>query len=135
MLLNGGEYGGNRLLSPRTMRLMTSDALSPNVGVTERAVRNNMDTTPMPQMGQGFGLGFAVRTAEGRNPLPGSVGTFYWTGAWGTTFFVDPQEKLIALQMIQVPATASSAWGACASRRRNDPEKIRHFYGRKRRAW
>jgi CubicO group peptidase (beta-lactamase class C family) len=110
MLLNGGEYGENRLLSPRTMRLMTSDALSPNVGVTDRAVRNNMDTTPMPQMGQGFGLGFAVRTAEGRNPLPGSVGTFYWTGAWGTTFFVDPQEKLIALQMIQVPATASSAY-------------------------
>ena len=64
----------------------------------------------MPQMGQGFGLGFAVRTAEGRNTLPGSVGSFYWTGAWGTTFFVDPQEKLIALQMIQVPATASSAY-------------------------
>jgi CubicO group peptidase (beta-lactamase class C family) len=109
MLLNGGEYGGVRLLSPRTVRLMTSEALPPNVGFTERAVRNNLDTTPMPQMGQGFGLGFAVRTAEGHNPLPGSVGTFYWTGAWGPTFFVDPQEKLIALQMIQVPATTSSA--------------------------
>jgi CubicO group peptidase (beta-lactamase class C family) len=57
-------------------------------------------------MGQGFGLGFAVRTAEGHNPLPGSVGTFYWTGAWGTTFFVDPQERLIAIQMIQTPASA-----------------------------
>ena len=54
-------------------------------------------------MGQGFGLGFAVRTASGHNPLPGSVGNFYWTGAWGTTFWVDPQEKLIAIQMIQVP--------------------------------
>ena len=110
MLLNGGEYGGGRLLCPRTVRLMTSDALPPNVGPTERAVRNNMDTTPSAQMGQGFGLGFAVRTAEGRNPLPGSVGTFYWTGAWGPTFFVDPQEKVIAIQMIQVPATASSAY-------------------------
>src|SRR5205085_8833752 len=87
MLLNGGEYGGVRLLSPRTVRLMTSDGLPPNIGFTERAVRNNVGATPMPQMGQGFGLGFAVRTAEGRNPLPGSVGTFYWTGAWAPTFF------------------------------------------------
>ena len=55
-------------------------------------------------MGQGFGLGFAVRTADGHNPLPGSVGTFYWTGAWGTTFWMDPREKLIAIQMIQTPA-------------------------------
>ena len=54
-------------------------------------------------MGQGFGLGFAVRTVPGRNPEPGSVGNFYWTGAWGTTFWVDPAEKLIAIQMIQVP--------------------------------
>jgi CubicO group peptidase (beta-lactamase class C family) len=61
------------------------------------------DVTPTPAMGQGFGLGFAVRTAPGRNPEPGSVGNFYWTGAWGTTFWVDPAEKLIAMQMIQVP--------------------------------
>ena len=45
----------------------------------------------------------ANRTAQGHNPLPGSVGTYYWTGAWGTTFFVDPHEKMIALQLIQAP--------------------------------
>jgi CubicO group peptidase (beta-lactamase class C family) len=44
------------------------------------------DIAPTPAMGQGFGLGFAVRTTPGRNPEPGSVGNFYWTGAWGTTF-------------------------------------------------
>jgi CubicO group peptidase (beta-lactamase class C family) len=103
MLLNGGEYDGKRLLSPRTVQLMTSDALPPNVGYTDRTVRMNGDITPMPQMGQGFGLGFAVRTAPGRNPLPGSVGSYYWTGAFGTTFFVDPAEKLIAIQLIQAP--------------------------------
>ena len=54
-------------------------------------------------MGQGFGLGFAVRTEAGENPLPGSVGSFYWTGAYGTTFFVDPKQKLIIIMMIQVP--------------------------------
>ena len=81
----------------------TSNALPPNIGYTERGVRTNQDIGPTPQMGQGFGLGFAVRVAAGHNPLPGSVGAYYWTGAWGTTFFVDPQEKLIALQMIQVP--------------------------------
>jgi CubicO group peptidase (beta-lactamase class C family) len=61
-------------------------------------------------MGQGFGLGFAVRTAAGHNPLPGSVGTFYWTGAWGTTFWVDPKEKLIALQLIQVPLSQGAPY-------------------------
>jgi CubicO group peptidase (beta-lactamase class C family) len=68
------------------------------------------DIGPTPEMGQGFGLGFAVRTAEGHNPLPGSVGNFYWTGAWGTTFWVDPREKLIAIQMIQTPATVGGAF-------------------------
>ena len=64
----------------------------------------------MPSVGQGFGLGFAVRTATGRNPLPGNVGTFYWSGAWGTTFWVDPQEKLIGIMMIQVPLASGSQY-------------------------
>jgi CubicO group peptidase (beta-lactamase class C family) len=110
MLLNGGEAGDLRLLSPHTVRLMTNDALPPNIAYTERGVRQNGDIAPMPQMGQGFGLGFAVRTAPGHNPLPGSVGTFYWTGAWGTTFWIDPQEKLIAVQMIQVPLAEGPAY-------------------------
>ena len=58
----------------------------------------------------GFGLGFAVRTAAGHNPLPGSIGNYYWTGAWGTTFWVDPAEKLIAIQMIQTPSEAGGPY-------------------------
>ena len=103
MLLNSGEYNGVRLLAPHTVALMTSDALPPGVGYSERTLTTSGDVAPTPAMGQGFGLGFAVRTAPGRNPEPGSVGNFYWTGAWGTTFWVDPAEKLIAIQMIQVP--------------------------------
>jgi hypothetical protein len=53
----------------------------------------------MPEFGTGFGLGFAVRTNQGRSPVPGSVGDFYWGGATGT--WVDPQQ-LIAVMMLQI---------------------------------
>jgi len=110
MLLNGGEYGGARLLAPHTVALMTADALPPGVGYSERALTSTGDIAPTPAMGQGFGLGFAVRTAAGHNPLPGSIGNYYWTGAWGTTFWVDPAEKLIAIQMIQTPSESGGPY-------------------------
>ena len=87
MLLRDGEYGGVRLLAPHTVALMTADALPPGVGFSERALNLSGDVAPTPAMGQGFGLGFAVRTAAGRNPLPGSIGNYYWTGAWGTVSY------------------------------------------------
>jgi CubicO group peptidase (beta-lactamase class C family) len=110
MMLHSGEWGGARVLSPHTVALMTSDALPPGIGYSERALTTTGDIAPTPAMGQGFGLGFAVRTEPGRNPLPGSVGSYYWTGAWGTTFWVDPAEKLIAIQMIQVPLSEGGAY-------------------------
>src|SRR4051812_15577751 len=110
ILLNGGEYGGARLLAPHTVALMTSDALPPGVGYSERALTSTGDIAPTPAMGQGFGLGFAVRTAAGHNPLPGSIGNYYWTGARGTTFWVDPAENLIAIQMIQTPSEAGGPY-------------------------
>jgi len=109
MLLHGGAFGGVRLLSPHTVALMTSNALPPGVGFTELAA-TFVDLAPTPAMGQGFGLGMAVRTAAGHNPTPASVGTFYWTGSWGTTFWVDPQEKLIGIEMIQVPIAVSGPY-------------------------
>jgi CubicO group peptidase (beta-lactamase class C family) len=60
--------------------------------------------------GQGFGLGFAVRTSEGQNSLPGSVGTHYWTGAFGTTFWIDPLENLVGIMMVQVPLAKTAAY-------------------------
>ena len=92
------------------VHLWEADALPPGVGYSERALTSTGDIAPTPAMGQGFGLGFAVRTAAGHNPLPGSIGNYYWTGAWGTTFWVDPAEKLIAIQMIQTPSEAGGPY-------------------------
>ena len=103
MLLNGGVLDGVRILSPRTIALMTSDQLPPN---TERHTPVAVALgpfAPVPEMGTSFGLGFAVRVEAGRNPLPGSVGVFYWAGITGTLFWVDPQMKLVAVWMTQAP--------------------------------
>ncbi|MDP8979308.1 MAG: beta-lactamase family protein [Acidobacteriota bacterium] len=111
MLLNGGDLDGVRILSPHTVALMTSDQLAP---ATERhsPVAMLLDAFgPTPEMGTSFGLGFAVRTAAGRNPVPGSVGDYSWAGITGTYFWVDPKEKLVVVLMIQVPqATDVPYW-------------------------
>jgi CubicO group peptidase (beta-lactamase class C family) len=103
MLLHGGTLGNMHLLSEPTINLMTSNALKPGIGYSAVTLQRFGDLGPTPAMGQGFGLGFAVRTEPGQNPLPGSTGSFYWTGAWGTTFYVDPKLQLIIIMMIQVP--------------------------------
>jgi CubicO group peptidase (beta-lactamase class C family) len=98
MFLNGGELNGVRLLSPKTIALMTADNLPPDI------LRSGYeDMAPTVEMGQSFGLGFAVRIDAGRNPLPGSVGTYYWAGAYGTYFWIDPQAKMFAVMMVQMP--------------------------------
>jgi CubicO group peptidase (beta-lactamase class C family) len=98
MLLNGGELNGVRLLSPKTIALMASDHLPPSIRRS-----GYEDMAPTVEMGQSFGLGFAVRTDVGRNPLPGSVGDYFWAGAYGTYFWIDPQAKIFAVMMIQMP--------------------------------
>jgi CubicO group peptidase (beta-lactamase class C family) len=98
MLLNRGELNGLRLLSPKTIAVMTSDQLPPDI------LRSGFeDIAPTLDMGQSFGLGFAVRTEAGYNPLSGSVGNYFWAGAYGTYFWVDPQEKMFALLLVQMP--------------------------------
>ena len=97
MLLNDGELEGTRLLSAKSAMLMRSNHLPLQTVVPEniRALLRLM--APTSEMGQGFGLGFAVRTAAGRNPAPGSLGDFYWGGASGTYFWADPEQRLVAL--------------------------------------
>jgi CubicO group peptidase (beta-lactamase class C family) len=58
---------------------------------------------PVPENGIGFGLGFAVRNTVGRNPLPGSPGDYSWSGVSGTYFWIDPQQQLVAILMMQAP--------------------------------
>jgi len=99
MLLNGGELNSIRLLSPKTVALMDSDQLPPGIP----RVGGYEDLDPSPSLGQSFGLGFAVRTQSGPHPFPGSPGDFFWAGIYGTYFWVDPQEKLFAVMMLQMP--------------------------------
>ncbi len=102
--LNGGELDGVRLISRKTVELMTADHLPPGVRMGPDMTPVFQALLPGREMGQGFGLGFGVRTATGRNPLPGSVGDYYWGGAYGTYFWIDPKEKLFAILMMQAPA-------------------------------
>jgi CubicO group peptidase (beta-lactamase class C family) len=99
MLLNGGELDGVRILAAKTVQQMTTDALPPDVrfaGIIGAFVG--------PKVGTRWGLGFALRTNPEFSLLPGAVGSFSWSGIWGTYFWIDPVEKLVAVQMIQVPA-------------------------------
>jgi len=109
MLLNGGAFDGLRLLSPRTVAYMATDHLPPGVSYAPFYASDPDWTmiTPTPDRGYGFGLGFAVRKARGVHPLPGSPGEFYWVGATGTAFWIDPQEKLVAVWMSQIPWSQS----------------------------
>jgi CubicO group peptidase (beta-lactamase class C family) len=92
LMRNLGTLDGQRLVSRKTIEWMTADHLG--------AIPANGDLLPG---GHGFGLGFAVRTHAGMAPVPGSVGLYYWSGIGGTSFFVDPQEDLFAILMMQAP--------------------------------
>ena len=92
MLLNGGVLDGQRLLSRKTVELMTSDHLG--------GIPSASDLLPP---GHGFGLGFAVRLQTGIAPVAGSTGLYFWGGMAGTTFFVDPKEDMYAVLMVQAP--------------------------------
>jgi CubicO group peptidase (beta-lactamase class C family) len=90
MLLNKGELDDVRIVSPKSVELMTSDLLGdlPVLG------------GPM-QPGYGFGLTVAVNRGPARTAATGSAGEYYWEGGFATDFFVDPKEKMIMVFMIQ----------------------------------
>jgi|SRR5580658_417335 CubicO group peptidase (beta-lactamase class C family) len=92
MSLDGGTLDGVRLLSRKTIEFMTADHLGPIPGL--EAARGP---------GLGFGLGYAVRLHRGIAHHQGSQGNYYWGGAAGTRFFVDPSERLCAILMNQAP--------------------------------
>jgi len=89
MMLNGGELDGVRLLSRKTVELMT---------VNHTADHGIWLTGP----GYGFGLGYSVVTDLGQSGAPNTVGTYSWGGAFATKFWVDPKEELIGILMTQV---------------------------------
>ena len=98
MLLNGGELDGVRILSAATVQQMTTSALP-----TDVRFAGEVGQYVGPRVGTGWGLGFAIRTNPVFSLLPGAVGSYNWSGLWGTYFWIDPAERLVAVQMIQVP--------------------------------
>lgn len=85
MLLNGGIYNGHRILSPRTIELMTSNQLDFTInGTTDN-----------------FGLGFQITTAKTAALNPRNIGSFSWGGYFGTTYWADPKAHLVCLIMTQ----------------------------------
>lgn len=91
MLLNGGELDGVRILGRKTVELMRVDHLGglPHAGPT------------LPEWA-GFGLTFAVNPGPGKSPELGSEGAYWWGGAAGTSFWIDPKERLFGIFLIQI---------------------------------
>src|SRR5476651_1276390 len=105
MLLNGGELDGARILAAKTVQQMTTVAVPPDI-----AFAGEVGKYVGPQVGTSWGLGFAVRTNPEFSLLPGAVGSFNWSGYWGTWFWVDPAAKLTAVLMIQVPPDSGAPY-------------------------
>ena len=103
MLLNGGTLDGKRILSPKTLQLMTTNHLPGGKELPDLSVSLFSEAT---YAGVGFGLGFSVTTSPTRGLLPGSEGDFSWGGMASTYFWVDPREELIVIFMTQLmPST------------------------------
>ncbi len=84
MMLNGGIYNGHRILSPRTVQMMTSGQLD--------FLYNGSDN---------FGLGFGITSSKSAARNPRSEGSFAWGGYYGTTYWADPKEHLVCLILTQ----------------------------------
>lgn len=97
MMLNGGTLNGVRIMGSKTAALLHTDTVGDLV---------DRGRLYLPGPSHGFGLGFAVRTEGGRAPgllapMHGSVGEYYWAGYAGTYFWIDPEEDMFAIYMMQ----------------------------------
>ncbi|MAI45495.1 MAG: class A beta-lactamase-related serine hydrolase [Hyphomicrobiaceae bacterium TMED74] len=97
LLLQGGGDGEAHVLGRKTIELMTSDHLGPEI---DNRIADTMDPACD---GYGFGLGVAVRRADGLAASAGTAGDFYWSGVYGTYFWVDPIEELAVVFMAACP--------------------------------
>ncbi|HUX74982.1 MAG TPA: serine hydrolase domain-containing protein [Steroidobacteraceae bacterium] len=108
MLLNRGELEGVHILSRTTVACMTSNQLPADLAYGP-LTQELASAAPLPQLGQGYGLGLGVRVQQGLANVPGSVGDYFWGGATGPYFWVDPQERLIVILMLQEQNAARRA--------------------------
>jgi CubicO group peptidase (beta-lactamase class C family) len=96
MLLNRGRLDQVRILGRKSVELMVSDHVGPEI-------ENNIEKTDPTRAGYGFGLTMAVRRGPGLSPLLGTAGDFTWGGANGTNFWVDTREQLVVVFMAHTP--------------------------------
>ena len=100
MLLNGGTFKGKRILSRKTIELMTTNHLPGNQDMVTMGSEGSF--SEIRYKGVGFGLGFGVNIDLADTQNSGSVGSFNWGGAASTFFWVDPEEELICILMTQL---------------------------------
>jgi CubicO group peptidase (beta-lactamase class C family) len=96
MLANGGELNGNRIIKPETLKLMRTNVLKDNQKVNIAGT-----LTPAAMEYLGFGLDFGTIKNDGSGKVPHGDGTYFWGGAAGTWFWVDPVNNLYFIGMIQ----------------------------------
>ncbi len=96
MLVNGGELNGTRILGPKTVELMRTNNLPPDVGTIGGSPGAG---------GTGFGLGVSVLVDEAASGNIGSVGQFGWAGAASTWVIMDPKEDMVAIVLTQYMPT------------------------------
>jgi CubicO group peptidase (beta-lactamase class C family) len=113
MLLSGGEFAGQRLISRKTLELMTQNYLPGGQDLAGVAMGSFSETT---NEGVGFGLGFAVVLDLAKRQTHGSLGEYYWGGAASTAFWIDPKEDLFAIFLTQLmPSTTYNFRGQLRS--------------------
>jgi CubicO group peptidase (beta-lactamase class C family) len=104
MLLNGGTLGEVRILSRKSIELMTLNHLPDDGDLASWSKSLFSEAT---NAGVGFGLGFAVNLDPVRTMIPGSVGEYYWGGMYSTAFFVDPVEEITMVFMTQLSPSST----------------------------
>ena len=99
MLLGGGKLGDVRIISRKTLELMTANHLPGGGDLVQHSVGIFSEAE---NAGVGFGLGFAVTEHPAQTLTPGSAGDYYWGGMFSTGFFVDPVEEIAMVFMTQL---------------------------------
>jgi CubicO group peptidase (beta-lactamase class C family) len=99
MCLNGGTLDGTRIVSRKTIDLMTLNHLP---GGSDLASMSQSLFSETANAGTGFGLGFAITQDVAKSMIPGSVGEYYWGGMFSTAFFIDPVERITMVFMTQL---------------------------------
>jgi CubicO group peptidase (beta-lactamase class C family) len=103
MMLNGGELGGARILSPKTVELFSRNFLPDDREVMEMSTPGSFSESSYA--GVGFSIGCGVNVDVARTRLPGTEGEYFWGGAASTAFWIDPLEELAVVFMTQVMGT------------------------------